>query len=472
MRTDVMALRGLVSRYGEVLRHSWKVRRELDTPARMPYEAQFLPAHLEITDTPLHPLPLWTMRVIGALAVAVVALALLGHLDVVAVAHGKLVPNARVKIIQPALTGVVRNILVHNGAHVVAGQLLLELDATQAEADTDKARTDKMDAQLASARAKALLQAQTDSKPPSMESIPGVTPERLAQVQALALGVYGEYRNKLASLQAQLDQRQAELATARDAIDKLKVIAPLARQQAQDYERLAADKYVARHAYLDKEQGALKEEADLQTQTDHAVELAAAIEEQKQETATTRAAFRREQLSDLEKAQQDLALSTDDQAKAAVRERLTKLTAPVSGTVQNLAVHTVGGVVTTAQALLEIVPEDTLEVEAGVENKDIGFVEEGQEAVIKVEAFPYTRFGYLRGRVVSVSHDAVDTKRSGLQYIVRVALPANHMMVGRKQLKLTPGMQVVAEIRTGRRTVAEYFFSPFVETVGQSMIER
>lgn len=223
---------------------------------------------------------------------------------------------------------------------------------------------------------------------------------------------------------------------------------------------------------MEKEQDALKEEADLQTQTDHAIELEAAIQEQRQEIATTNAAFRRGQLSDLEKAQQDLALSTDDQAKAAVRERLMKLTAPVAGTVQNLAVHTVGGVVTTAQALLEIVPEDTLEVEATIENKDIGFVEEGQEAVIKIEAFPYTRFGYLRGKVASISHDAVDTRRNGLQYVVRVALPANHMLVGRRQLNLTPGMQVVAEIRTGRRRVAEYFFSPFVETVGQSMIER
>jgi len=163
---------------------------------------------------------------------------------------------------------------------------------------------------------------------------------------------------------------------------------------------------------------------------------------------------------------------TDDQAKAEIREKLMKLTAPVSGTVQNLVVHTVGGVVTTAQALLEIVPEDTLEAEVSVENKDVGFVEAGQEAVVKIDAFPYTRFGYLHGKVLWVSNDAVETRANGLHYVVRVGLPTNNMLVGKRRLSLTPGMQVEAEIRTGRRTVAEYFFSPFVETLDQSMKER
>jgi hemolysin D len=472
MQFDGLALRGLLNRYLEVLRHAWKIRRELDTPARQSYEAEFLPAHLEITDTPVHPAPRWTMRAIGALVAVVAGVAFFGHLDIVAVAHGKLVPNARVKIIQPAVTGVVRSILVQNGMHVAAGQLLLELDPAQAAADTDKASASKMDAELAAARAQALLHAQANNKAPSVESIPAATPERRLQIQAYAVGVYNEYWNKLASLRAQLDQRQAELGTARDEIKRLQATAPIARQQANDFKSLTDKHYVSKYDYLEKERNALKEEGDLRTDTDRAIELSAAVEEQKQEIATTVATFRREQLEDLEKAQQALAQSTNDQAKARVRESLMSLTAPVAGTVQNLAVHTVGGVVTTAQSLLEIVPEDTLEVEASVDNKDIGFVEAGQDAIIKIDAFSYTRFGYLQGKVFSVSNDAVENKASGLQYLVRVGLPTNQMVVGNKKLNLTPGMQVVAEIRTGRRTVAEYFFSPLVETFGQSMRER
>lgn len=472
MQTQRLALQGLFSRYAEVFRHAWSIRRELDAPRRTAYEAEFLPAHLEIADTPVHPAPLWAMRVIAILVVVVTLLALFGHLDIIAVAHGKLVPNVRVKVIQPAVTGVVRRILVQNGSHVTAGQVLVELDPTQAAADTDKASSARWEARLAAARAQALLIAQTNNKTPAVEGVSEAPLDRQRAVQAYASAVYGEYRNKLASLHAQLDQRTAELGTVRDEINKLQVTSPLARQQAKDYQSLAATNDVAKDDYLEREKTALKEEGDLLTATDRAVELSAAVEEQKQQIATTTATFRREQMEDLEKAQQALAQSTDDQAKAKVREKLLNLTAPVSGTVQNLVVHTVGGVVTTAQALLEIVPEDTLEAEVDVENKDVGFVETGQEAVVKIDAFPYTRFGYLRGKVLWVSNDAVETRTSGLHYVVRVGLPTNYMLVGKRPLNLTPGMQVEAEIRTGRRTVAEYFFSPFVESLDRSMKER
>lgn len=472
MRIDWLALRELLGRYAQVFRHAWSTRHELEAPARPTYETEFLPAHLEIADTPVHPAPSWTMRAIAALATAVALLALFGHLDIVAVAHGKMVPSARVKIIQPAVTGVVRSILVQNGMHVVGGQLLMELDPAQAVADTNKATAAKTDAQFAVARAQALLNAQAKLHSPVVERVPAGTPERQAQIQIYAEGVYNEYRNKLSSLQAQLEQREAELRTARAEIAKLQVVAPLARQQADDYQSLAKEKYVSRDDYLDKEQSALTQEGELRAQTEHTIELSAAVEEQKQEIATTAATFRREQFEDMEKAQQALAQSSGDQTKAEVRQDLMQLRAPVSGTIQNLAIHTVGGVVTTAQALLEIVPEDTLEVEANVENKDIGFVEAGQDVVVKVEAFPYTRYGYLLGKVTSVSNDAVEDKKSGLLYVVRIALPTNRFQAGNKQLNFAPGMQVVAEIHTGKRTVAEYFFSPFVQTVGESLRER
>lgn len=472
MQTDVWAWRDLWRRYAEVLRQAWNTRRELDAPARTSYETEFLPAHLEIAEKPLHPAPLWAMRAIAALLLAIALVAVFGRLDIVAVAPGRLVPNVRVKIIQPAVTGVVRSILVHNGMHVAAGQVLVELDPSQAAADTDKASATKMEARLAAARARALLRAQDTDRSPSVERVPDATQERQLQVQAYAAAVYGEYRNKLASLRAHLDQRTAELGAARDEIAKLTVTTPLARQQARDYQSLAATNDVAKDDYLEKEKAALKEEGDLRTETDHEVELTAAVKEQNQEIATTVATFRRQQMEDMEKSLQALTQSSDDQAKAEVREKLMKLTAPVDGTVQNLVVHTVGGVVTTAQSLLEIVPEDTLEAEVSVENKDIGFVEEGQEAAVKIDAFPYTRFGYLRGKVLSVSNDAVENKANSLHYVIRVGLPTNHLVVGKRTLNLTPGMQVVAEIRTGRRTVADYFFSPFVETFDQSLRER
>jgi hemolysin D len=128
--------------------------------------------------------------------------------------------------------------------------------------------------------------------------------------------------------------------------------------------------------------------------------------------------------------------------------------------------------VTTAERLLEIVPDDSLEVEARLENKDIGFVRAGQPAVVKIDAFPYTRFGFLRGTVEDVSNDAVSDRRDGLYFVVRIKLPTRHFRVEQKWVNLTPGMAVRAEIETGRRTVAEYFLSPLITTAGQSLRER
>jgi hemolysin D len=469
---DLSAYRDLLARYLTIFRQSWAVRHELDPPERLAGAAAFLPAHLEIIDTPPHPLPRWAGRIITVLALTVLGLSIFGHLDIVAVAPGKLVPNARVKVIQPAITGVVRRILVSDGMRVQAGQLLMELDPSQAEADTSKATAARLDAALTVARATALLVARERKSHPRVALIADAPVERQRQAQDYADGLFNEYHAKIAALEAQRSKREAELATTTAEIEKLNKTAPLAREQADNYKALSTDKYVPRSDYLDKEQYAITQTQELAAQISHSHELQAAIEEQKSEIETTTATFRRQQLDDLGKAQEILSQASSDQTKAEVRQALMRLVAPVSGTVQQLAVHTVGGVVTTAQPVLELVPDDTLEVEARLENKDIGFVEVGQLATIKIDAFPYTRFGYLDGRVEDVSNDAIADKRAGLYFVVRIKLPSNRLRVEHKWVTLTPGMEVKAEIHTGRRSVAEYFLSPLITTGSESLRER
>jgi hemolysin D len=466
------AWRDLLARYGAVFRHSWALRGQLDTKKRLPDEVAFMPAHLEIIEKPVHPSPRWTARVIGALGVVALLLAIFGRLDIVAIAPGKLVPNVRVKVIQPAITGVVRSILVHDGMRVNAGELLMELDPTQAEADTSKATATRLDAELTVARAQALLLALSQNRRPKVEAVPDAPADRQDQTQALASGMYNEYLAKISSLDAERTKREAELGTTQAEIGKLQKTAPLARQEADDYRALTKDNYVARHDYLDKEQNAIAQVEELSAQISHSHELEAGIEEQKSDIQNATATFRREQLDDMGKAQQVLSQASNDQTKAEVRQALMQLTAPVAGTVQQLEVHTVGGVVTTAQTLLEIVPDDTLEVEARLENKDIGFVEIGQPAVVKITAFPYTRFGYLTGTVEDVSNDAVSDKRNGLYFVVRIRLPTKKFRVEHKWVNLTPGMQVQTEIHTGTRSVANFFLSPLIVTAQESLRER
>lgn len=470
----LQAVGDLCRRYGAIFRSAWAIRDQLDVQPRAAQELQFLPANLELIETPTHPAPHWTMRVIVTLAFVILLIAVFGKLDIVAAAKGKLIPGARVKIIQPAITGVVRQIMIRDGQRVVEGQALLVLDATQAAADAHKARSARIDAALSAARARALLVARTTGRPPAVAAVDGAAPEHQSEAQRFADGLYREYVDKLAAARAELLKRQAELGTTQQEVAKLRATAPLARSEANDYKTLARDNYVAQHDYLGKEQTALEQEHELAAQQSHAQELAAGIAEQRATIEQTTSQFTREQLDALDKANQQFAQNRDDETKAVTRQRLLTLYAPVSGTVQQLSVHTLGGVVTTAQSLMEVVPDDAVEVEASIENKDVGFVNVGQDAIVKIEAFPYTRYGYLTGKVTAVSNNAVQDKdrKLGLTFTARIRLPTSQMPINDKSINLTPGMEVTAEIRTGRRSVAGYFLDPLVQTAGESLRER
>jgi hemolysin D len=307
---------------------------------------------------------------------------------------------------------------------------------------------------------------------PRLELVADASPNVRSQAQLFAESQVREFRAKLDSARSELQKRDAEKQTSEAEIAKLEATAPLARKEADDYRKLSVDNYVSKHDYLEKEQAALTSEHELVAQRSHSRELAAAIAEQKADIEAAVSTFRREQLDTITKAQEQLQHSSLDETKAATRQGLLSLTAPVSGTVQQLSVHTLGGVVTTAQSIMEIVPDDTLEVEASIENKDIGFVKAGQDASVKFDAFPYTEYGYMKGTVVSVSNDAVQDKKTGLIFTATIRLPKSTIDVRGQPVGITPGMQVTADIRTGKRSVAEYFLSPLVENVQESMRER
>jgi hemolysin D len=466
------ALGDLLGRYGAAWRNVWALRAQLERPARDADQLAFLPAELELAETPVHPAPRWAMRIVALLALAALLIGLIGRLDIVVSASGKFIPNARVKVIQPAITGVVREIAVKDGQRVEAGQLLMKLDTTQASADTDKAHEAWLDARLGAARANALLAAQQNSRPPTVEQVVSAPEARMREAQRQAEGAWREYRDQYDGAQSELVKRQAELDGARAEIDKLEQTAPLARQQADAYHALVDKKYVAQNDYLDKEQDALGKEHELTAQRDHARELAAGIAAQRAQVQATASKFRHDQLDELEKDTQQIAQSQADETKASTRQALLSLTAPVAGTVQQLAAHTLGGVVTTAQSVMEIVPDDALEVQAQLQNKDVGFVIDGQRVAIKIEAFPYTRYGYLNGTVIDVSNDAVQDKKLGLIFPVRIRLDTNRIKVDNRWITLTPGMAVTADIRTGRRSVIGYFLDPLLQTAQESLHER
>jgi hemolysin D len=184
--------------------------------------------------------------------------------------------------------------------------------------------------------------------------------------------------------------------------------------------------------------------------------------------------FRRTALELLATSRQQISLSGSETVKSRQRDALTRLTAPIDGVVQQLVVHTAGGVVQTAQVLMVIVPlEDHVEIEAWVENKDVGFVKQGQRAAVKVDAFPYTRFGLLEGKVGLVSSDAVQDEKRGPIFQARITVPARELVLNdASKVALSPGMAVTADIATGRRSLISYFLSPLQALTSESLRER
>lgn len=472
MTTTRQALKDLLARYRDVWCAAWDIRHQMTPAKRLSHELAFLPAHLELQDTPTHPAPTWAMRTILVLLVIALLWATLGKLDIVASANGKIIPDERVKVIQPLEAGTVRAIHVRDGQKVSVGQLLVELDAITANADFTKSEDARNNAALAAARAEALLLAAGKNKAIQLHPSVPLSEELIRREEQLARAQFAEYRSKESALSAELVRRRAELSTTREMVAKLEQTLPIVKNRAEEYRQLLDENFVSRHVYLDHEKERINLEKDLAGQRSRVTELNAAITVQEHQIQSLAAEFTRQQLDALNQAKQQRSQLTEDLAKAQQRQQLTRLSAPVAGTVQQLVIHTVGGVVTAAQQLLVIVPEDTLEVDATLENKDVGFVTAGQNATIKVETFPYTRYGYVYGQVVNVSNDAIVDENKGLVYRARIKLDTDRLWVDNKWVRLSPGMAVTAEIKTGRRRVIDYVLSPLTEHLSESFGER
>lgn len=460
-------------RYVAVFRSAWSVRDALDPPKRNADELAFLPAHLELIDAPVSPTARWFVRIIIALFCVALLWACLGKLDIVAVALGKTVVGSRTKVVQPAETAVVKRILVRDGQAVKRGDVLIELDATSTGADYAKAGDALIDAKLAELRLDAMAVAIERDVPPRLRAEPTLPTHRFEAEQRLAESEFEAFRAKRSSLASVIEQRRAELATAQAAIGPLEANADIARSRAEDFAKLVEGKYVGRHDYLLREQERITAKQALTQQRSRIGELRSAAHGAEEQLRVLVADMRQQTLDGLRNARERVAQLAPDVAKAGQRDRLMRLRAPVDGTVQQLAVHTVGGVVTPAQPLLAVVPgKEALEVEATVLNKDIGFVKPGQHVTVKVESFPYTRYGYLDGVVESVSHDAAQDEAMGLVYLARVRLKRSHLSIDGVRVSLTPGMSLSAEIKTGKRRVISYLVSPLQQKASESMRER
>ncbi|WP_414148665.1 HlyD family type I secretion periplasmic adaptor subunit [Erwinia sp. BNK-24-b] len=465
----------LLQRYRNVWSQSWRQRKNMDVPARLAHELQFLPSALELQETPVHPSPrIFCWAIIGFATLALIW-ACTGKIEVVAVAPGKIVPSGKTKLIQSSETAVVKAIHVSDGQIVKVGELLVELDPTAANADVSRIESELLAARIDSARGAAMLDAINQQRPPQLveRTMTHASPEQIISARRWLQGQYQEYQSSLALVDAEIHQRSAEIQSAQAQVVSLQQAVPIAKRLTADYQRLVKKNYVSQHEYLEKEQSRLDLERQLSIQQASVLQHTAALEEARRRRENVIAQNRRAMLDLLQEARQKVAVQVQELAKARYQENLASLTAPVAGTVQQLAVHTVGGVVTPAQALMVIVPANQpVEVEAMLENKDVGFVHVGQAVTVKVETFTFTRYGTLAGEVLNVSEDAIEDEKRGLVYSSRIRLKSDQIKINGRQVALSPGMSVTAEIKTDRRRVIDYVLSPLQQHIDESMRER
>ena len=456
-------------------------------------ELAFLPAALEIVETPPSPIG----RAIGATIVVIFTLALawagFGQIDIVASAQGKIVPSDRVKVIQALEIGVVRALKVEDGQKVKAGDVLIEIDPTINEAEARQSKRDLIATQLDIARLRAALVEDGDPLQ-AFKAPPGADAAQDAEQRRYLAAQVGEHRAKLAAIDRQRQQKEAEVATTAATVAKLEATLPVVQERYDIRKTLQKAELGSKLQYLELLQALTEMQQELLVQKSNLRVAQASLAVFAETHAQVEAEYRRMLFDELGKQVQRESTLTENLVKADQRTKLQVLRAPVDGTVQQLAVHTVGGVVSPTQELMVIVPADSrLEVEAMVTNRDIGFVQAGQEVEVKVDTFNFTKYGLIQGRVINISQDSIKRQKpvdpskdksvgasSGssepqgqeMVYAARIALDRTQMQVEGKLVTLAPGMAVTVEIKTGTRTVLSYLLSPVLRFKQEAMRER
>lgn len=476
-----------IRRHIAVWRAAWSVERRRPRLARRTAdELAFLPAVVEIVETPPSPVGRATMAAIMAFCTIALAWSCLGELDIHATAQGRIIAGGKTKAVAASELATVGAIRVQDGDRVAPGQVLVELDPTAPKADVERLRGERLEQLVAVTRLKALLDGAEDlSLPADLQAPPALVAVHRQQLRQKRV----DHRAAIEALDHERQQREAERRGAQADLKRLEQTVPLLAERARTGEEMAAKGWQSRTEYLRRQQDYIDRRQELEAARHKVDEVDSAVAAVTEHQRQAEAQFRGEALAELAAAEQKAGSLGQELAKAEERVRLYTLTAPVAGRVQQLAVHAAGAVVSPAQPVLMIVPENEgIAVEAALENKDVGFVLPGQTVEIKVESFPFTRYGTIPARVVHVSGDAVEgpdsdailrqgaggsagAGREGV-YAVRIEPLVDHIRADGRDVPLTPGMAVTAEIKTGKRRVIEYLLDPVLRTGRDSLRER
>ncbi|MXO65953.1 HlyD family type I secretion periplasmic adaptor subunit [Altericroceibacterium endophyticum] len=448
-----------ISRHWQVAREALVKDRKRSRNATPSADPRFLPAALEVVERPVSPTGRFTAWVLLVGLAATFIWLVFGRVDVVASAQGKIMPADDVKLVQASDTGVVRHIYVRDGDVVKKGQPLIDLDPTVSAAEQIQAEKALLASQLDVARNQAIANA-LSGRGLHFDPPPG-TPADVVDTQRRLIAA--QFAQSEAGIAGMAAARTSSLADARAATEQIKTLdqtAPVLERELDAMHGLEAKGYAPGLKLLEMERQKHSEAGQREIAVAQRSKALSDARKYAEQLKQMREQARQTALSDLAKAQSEAMLRQEELTKAQQKSHLQRLVAPVDGTVQQLAVHTVGGVVEAIRPLMVVVPYGALTMQAKVLNRDAGFVSPGQNVAVKLEAFPFTRYGTIPGKIESISTDAVEDKKLGPVYVARITLLNSKIDRGDEVVSLGPGMSATADIRTGQRSIISYLISP------------
>ncbi|MRI34749.1 hypothetical protein EOPP23_17340 [Endozoicomonas sp. OPT23] len=440
-------------------------------------ELEFLPASIEIMESPPSPVARTMALILVAIVPIVLLWAWLSLVETEAIAEGVVIPEGKVKTIQALEIGKVKAIHVRDGQRVKAGDLLLTIDPTATEVDVRQVEEELATARQNSNRLELLLTALEGQHKPGYSLLESTFKDTkvstIRRQNHILQHEYQHYQQAMEQLKQTRLQRRANIEAVKGTITKLNKVESIHTDMEQSVHQLYQKGHASKIEWLKAKEQRIETEQQLIIEQEKLKETMASLAAANSDLNSFRENFFKEHRKELKEEVQKAEVAELILRKAKERDQNFYLRAPVSGTVQQLIITTIGGVVEPAQALLKIVPEDSvLEVEASVLNKDIGFIQVGQKVDIKVESFPYTYFGQLEGAVVSVSKDAAVGENGQLTYPIRVSLKENQLSVHGQKKSIQAGMTVSAEINIGNRSVLDFFLSPLRKYKDESLNDR
>jgi hemolysin D len=449
-------------------------------PKTDPNPLDFSPPLLRLQDSPPNPVGRAVLTTLLILLAALILWSVLGKLDIVAVAEGRLVPQSYLKIVQPSESGIVKEILVKEGEEVKAGQVLMRMDTLITDADAKSFEGDYQRKRLTLRR----IDAELGNRPFRAEA--GDSPPLAREVEAQSRANRSALDAALAEERSRLVKAKYDLSSAEQVKIKLTEVLPHYRNQDQAFEKLARDGYAGTLMASDKRRERIEKEQELKTQEFLIESTRASIQQSEKKLAQIDSDYRRQLYAERNEIQGTADKLSQEIAKQTHKQELLELKASQAAIVKDLATHTAGTVVQPGTVLLTLVPkEETLRAEVWVSNEDIGFVRKGQTVKLKLAAFPFQKYGMVEGTVEHVSADSADNNTSNspgqndktgntppLVYKALVTLKAMHLEMDGERFPLGAGMQASVEILLGRRTVVEYLLSPVQKAFHEAGRER